>query len=73
MQFYTTVPLNMKRQTKMLYVWYPKKRADWDTIHEENNIIETWEESASVKKRLKRGMHTCLVMRMEHLKDYGIL
>ena len=41
MQFYTTVPLNMKRQTKMLYVWYPKKRADWNTIQEENNIIET--------------------------------
>ena len=45
MQFYTTVPLNTKRETKMLQVWYPKKRADWDTIHEENNIISECQEA----------------------------
>ena len=38
-QSYTIVPLNIGRQAKMLYVWYPKKRGDWDTIHEENNVI----------------------------------
>ena len=38
---YTAVPLNIKRQVKMLYIWYPKKQRDWDTIHEENDVIET--------------------------------
>ena len=52
----------------MLHVWYPKKQGDWDTIHEENDIIKTEKELANVKKQLKRGKHTCLVMRMEHLR-----
>ena len=30
-QSYTAVPLNIRRQAKMLYVWYPKRRRDWDT------------------------------------------
>ena len=57
----------------MLYVWYPKHRKDRDTIHEENYIIETREELASVKKQLKQGKHTCLVMRTEHPRDCEIL
>ena len=58
--------LNIRRQAKMLYIWYPKKREDWDMIHEENDIIEMREELASVKKQLKQGKHACLVMRTEH-------
>ena len=49
MQSYTSVPLNIRKQAKMLYVWYPKKRGDWDTIHEENDVIKTREELANVK------------------------
>ena len=64
-QSYTAIPMNIRRQAKMFCVWYPKKRGDWDTIHEENDII-THEESASAKKKLRQGKHTCLVMRMEH-------
>ena len=56
----------------MPYVWYPKNQKDWDTIHEENDVIETREELASVKKNLKQGKHTCLVMRTEYLRDYKI-
>ena len=41
MQSYTAVALNIRRQAKMLYVWYPKHRKDWDTIHQENDVIET--------------------------------
>ena len=36
---YTAVPNNIRRQAKMLYVWYPKNRTDLNTIHEENDII----------------------------------
>ena len=51
---YTAVPPNIRRQAKILYVWCPKHRKDWDTIHEENDDIETPEELASVRKQLSR-------------------
>ena len=40
MQSYTAIPKNIRRQAKMLYVWYPKHRTDLNTIHDENDIIE---------------------------------
>ena len=70
-QSYTTVPNNIRRQAKMLYVWYPKNRTDLNIIHEENDIIEM-EELARVKAQLKRGKHACLIMRMEHPRVYGV-
>ena len=38
-QSYTAVPNNIRRQAKMLYVWYPKNRTDLNTIHKENDVI----------------------------------
>ena len=70
-QSYTAIPNNIRRQAKMLQVWYPKNRTDLNTIHEENDIIETGE-LARVKAELKRGKHTCLIMRMEHPRAYMI-
>ena len=66
MQSYTVIPLNIRRQVKMLYVWFLKNRGDWDAIHKENDVIEMQEDLASVKKQLKQGKHTCLGMRTEH-------
>ena len=60
-QLYTAVPNNIRRQAKMLYVWYPKNRMDLNAIHEENDVIETKNELARVKAQLKRGKHTCLI------------
>ena len=68
-QLYTAVPNNIRRQAKMLYVWYPKNRTDLNTIHEEKDIIGP-EELARVKAQLKRGKHTYLIMRMEHPRAY---
>ena len=73
MQLYTAVPMNIRRQAKMLYVWHPKEQGDWDTIHEENDIIETPENVASAKKKLRHCKHTCLVMRTEHPRAYEIV
>ena len=56
----------------MLYVWYPKNRTDLNTIHKENDIIEMQEELARVKAQLKWGKHTCLIMKMEHPRAYGV-
>ena len=70
-QSYTAIPNNIRRQAKMLYVWYPENRTDLNTIHEENDIIGP-EKLARVKAELKRGKHTCLIMRMEHPRAYMI-
>ena len=67
----SAVPNNIRRQAKMLYVWYPKNRTDLNTIHEENDIIGQ-EELARVKAQLKWDKHTCLIMRMEHPRAYKI-
>ena len=56
-QSYTAIPNNIRRQAKMLYVWYPKNRTDLNTIHKENDIIGP-EELARVKAQLKQGKHT---------------
>ena len=39
---------------------------DLNIIHEENDVIETPEELVNVKKQLKWGKHTCLIMRIEY-------
>ena len=39
-QSYTAIPKNIRRQAKMLYIWYPKNRTDVNTFHEGNDIIE---------------------------------
>ena len=70
-QSYTAVPNNIRRQAKMLYVWYPTNRTDFNVIHEENDVIEMGE-LPGVKAQLKRGKHTCLIMRMEHPRAYKI-
>ena len=68
-QSYTATPNNIRRQAKMLYVWYPKNRMELNTIHEENGVIGP---GARVKAQLKQGKHTCLIMRMEHPRAYMI-
>ena len=71
-QSYTAVPNNIRRQAKMLYVWYPKNKTHLNTIYEENDIIGLEELMARVKAQLKQGKHTCLIMRMEHPRAYMI-
>ena len=55
-QSYTAVPNNIRRQAKMLYVWYPKNRMDLNMIHEENDVIGL-EELARVKAQLNGGTY----------------
>ena len=71
-QSYTAIPKNIRRQAKMLYVWYPKSRSDLNVIHEENDVIETQEDLMNAKKKLKDEKHTCLILRMEHPRAYQV-
>ena len=72
-QSYTANANNIRRQAKMLYIWYPKNETDLNVIHKENNVIEMREELANVKKILKQGKHTCLIMRMKHPRAYELM
>ena len=71
-QSYTAVHNIIRRKAKMIYIWYPKNRTDLNVIHEENDVIEMQEELARIKKKLKQGKHTCLIMRMENQRAYEI-
>ena len=71
-QSYTAVQKDIRRQVKMLYVWYPKDRKDMNVIYEENDVIETQEELQHVRKKLKEGKHACLMMRLEHPRAYEV-
>ena len=73
-QSYTVIPNNIRRQAKMLYIWYPKNRTDLNIIHKENDVIEMQEELVRVKAQLKRGKHACLIiyMTMEHPRAYQV-
>ena len=71
-QSYTAIPNNIRRQAKMLYIWYSKNRTDLKIIHEDNDVIEAPEELANFKEALKQGKHTSLIMRMEHPRAYMI-
>ena len=38
-QSYTVILKNLRRQSKAIFVWYPKERADLKTKHEENDVL----------------------------------
>ena len=71
-QSYTAIPKDIRRQAKMLYVWYSKNQTDLSVIQEENDVIEM-EELARIKEKLKQGKHTSLMMRTEHPRAYRVL
>ena len=64
-QLYTGIPKNLRRQVKQLFIWYPKERADFRIIHEENDVL-TNEELPLAKAKLKESKHACLFIRVEH-------
>ena len=72
MQSYTGTPINIRRQAKMLYIWFQKKQGDWDAINEENEVIKMQGEIVNVKERLRQEKHTCLIMRVEQPFAYEI-
>ena len=69
-QSYTAIPKNLRRQKKMLFVWYPNEKSDLKTIDEETNIIDDLE---VVKKELKSSKYACLYIRLEYPRTYKVL
>ena len=69
-QSYTAIPKTLRRQKKMLFVWYPNEKSDLKTIDEETNIIDDLE---VVKKELKSSKYACLYIRLEYPRSYKVL
>ena len=38
-QSYLAIPKNLRRQTKAIFVWHAKERADLRTVHDENHVL----------------------------------
>ena len=43
-QFYCAIPKNIRRQTKAVFMWYPKERADLKAIQDENDVLRSFKE-----------------------------
>ena len=39
-QSYTALPKNLRRQKKMVFIWYPSEKSDLKMIDEETNLME---------------------------------
>ena len=71
-QSYTAVPKNLRRQKKMLFVWYPNEKSDLKIIDQETNVIPDGELD-SVKEELKNSEYACLYIRCQYPREYKVL
>ena len=71
-QSYTAIPKNLRRQKKMLFLWYPAEKSDLKLADEETNIIPS-DKLDGVKEQLRNGEHTCLYIRLTHPRKFEIL
>ena len=71
-QSYSAIPKNLRRQTKFIFVGYPKDRADLKMIHDENNV-SMHHESVIVRDFLRTSKHPCLYIRNEHPRVFSVL
>jgi hypothetical protein len=69
-QSYTAIPKNLRRQKKMLFLWYPNERSDLKIADEETNIIKDLD---LVREELQNAEHVCLYIRLKYPRGYKIL
>ena len=68
---YTAIPKDLRRQTKVIFVSYPKERVDLKAIHEENDVL-TDGELAVARGLLKESKYGCLYIRNEYLRGFRL-
>ena len=71
-QSYSAIPKNLRRQVKVIFVWYFKETAGLMMIHEENKVL-TDDELVNVRDFLKTSKHACLYKRNEHPGQFQVL
>ena len=68
-QVYNAVPKDLRRQAKVVYLWYPKERGEFKSVMDENNVVDE-KDFLNVFNRLKDG--SCLCLNMEDKKYYFV-
>ena len=71
-QPYSAIPKNLRRQVKVIMVWYPKERADLKMIHDENSLL-TDDELVVLRDFVKKSKHACLYIRNEKPRGFKLL
>ena len=71
-QSYTALPKNLRRQKKMVFIWYPSEKSDLKMIDEETNLMEV-HDLTKIKEQLKREKYACLFVRLEHPREFEVL
>ena len=71
-QSYSVIPKNLRRQAKVIFVWYPKERADLKMIHDENNVL-TDDELVVARDILRNSKHSCRYIQNDHSGGFKLL
>ena len=71
-QPYSVIPKDLRRQSKAIFVWYPKERGDLKAIHEENAVL-TDDELVVARGILKESKYGCLYIRNEYPRGFRLL
>ena len=71
-QSYSAISKNLKRQAEVIFVWYPKERADLKMIHYESNVLMD-DELVIVRDFLRKSKHACLYIRDENPRGFNVL
>ena len=71
-QSYSAIPKNLQKQTKAIFVWYPKERGDLKAIHEENDVL-TDDELVVGRGLLRESRYGNLYIRNEYLRGFRLL
>ena len=71
-QSYSTIPKNLRRQTKAIFVWHPKERGNLKMIHHENNVLVD-DQLVIIRDFLRASKHACLYIRNEHPRGFKVL
>ena len=69
---YSAISKKLRRQAKVVFVLYPKERADLKAIHYENDVL-TDDELVVVRVLLRKSKHICLYIQNEDLRGFGLL
>ena len=71
-QSYTAIPKNLRKQAKAVFVWYPRERADFKAIHDENDVLAE-NELVVARGLLRESRYGCLYIRNEYPREFRLL
>ena len=71
-QSYTAIPKNLRKEAKVVFVWYPKERPVLKAIHEGNDVL-TDDKLVVARCLLKESRYGCLYIRNKYLRGIRLL